>query len=230
MFFYLVALLKKWHTQEKELAVQQITKELEVANIRNRISSQLHDDIGSTLSGISMYSYMASTQLQQGNHTNVQATLQTIQQSASEVVNKMGDVVWSVKTGQDSLQLLFERLGQYGFDMCKAKNIDFKTSILISHFNIPAENRYQLYLFCKEAINNAVKYSDAGLLELTAKEEGNLLEVNIADNGKGFDSETVKRGNGLNNMLQRANELGADFKLLSKRGGGCLISLKVKIT
>jgi len=230
MFFYQVALLKKWHYQEKQLAVEKLQSQLEVEKLRNKISGELHDDIGSTLSGVSMYSYMASTQLHNGEHENLKTTLQTIQQSAGEVVNKLGDVVWSVKPGQDSLQLVFERLEQYGLDMCKAKHIDFKTSILISHFNLPAETRYQLYLFCKEAINNAVKYSEAGLLKLTAKEKGNLLEVSIADNGKGFDAESIKRGNGLNNMQQRANEMRADFTLQSKTDGGCLITLKVKIT
>ena len=96
--------------------------------------------------------------------------------------------------------------------------------------NLPAENCYQLYLFCKEAINNAVKYSEAGLVALTIKENDNLLDITICDDGKGFDAQTIKRGNGLNNMHKRANELGADFSIQSKTGEGCMVSLKLKIT
>jgi signal transduction histidine kinase len=114
--------------------------------------------------------------------------------------------------------------------MCTAKKIQFKTNILISHFNLPAENRYQLYLFCKEAINNAVKYSEATLLELTVKESNSQLEITLSDNGKGFDVDATKRGNGLNNMQKRADELGADFNIQSKPGSGSAISLKLKIT
>ncbi|MBC7509260.1 MAG: sensor histidine kinase [Ferruginibacter sp.] len=230
ILLFQLALLKRWNEQEKQLAVEKLQSQLEMEKIRNKISSELHDDIGSTLSGVSMYSYMANTQLQNGEHENLKTTLQTIQQSAGEVVNKLGDLVWSVKAGQHSLQLLFERLEQYGFEMCKAKNIQFKTNILISNFSLPSEKHYQLYLFCKEAINNAAKYSEASMLELIVKESNQLLEITLSDNGKGFDAESVKRGNGLDNMQKRATEMGADFNLQSKPDKGCLISLNVKIT
>ena len=68
------------------------------------------------------------------------------------------------------------------------------------------------------------------MLTLTVKENKRLLEFSIIDNGKGFDIDTIKRGNGLNNMQKRADELGAEFSLQSKAGKGCIISLKVKIT
>lgn len=230
ILFFNIAIFKKWNYQEKQLVLQQAEKKLAIEKVRNQISSQLHDDIGSTLSGVSMYSHLANSLLEKGDHGEAKKSLHIIQKSTNEMVEKLGDLVWSVNPKQDSLQLLFERLEQYGLDMCRAKHIDFKTSILISHFNLPAENRYQLYLFCKEAINNAVKYSDANLLELTVKENNQLLEITIGDNGKGFDFESVKRGNGLDNMQKRASELGADFNIHSKPGEGSLISLKVKIT
>jgi signal transduction histidine kinase len=230
IFFYLIAILKKWNFQEKQLAIQQIESQLAIEKVRNKISSQLHDDIGSTLSGVSMYSHLANDLLEKGEYGNAKKSLHIIQNSTDEMVEKLGDLVWSANPKQDSLQLLFERLQQYGFDMCKAKNIQFKSNTLIRNFDLPAENRYQLYLFIKEAINNAVKYSDAGLLQLTVKEISQHLELTISDDGKGFDADSVKRGNGLNNMQKRVDELGADFNIQSKPGAGCLISLKVKIT
>lgn len=230
ILLFQLTLLKRWTEQEKQLAVEKLQSQLEVERLRNKISGELHDDIGSTLSGVSMYSNIANEALQKGDNIEVKKSLSIIHQSTNQMVEKLGDLVWSTNSKQDSLQLVFERLEQYGFDLCSAKNIRFKTNILISRFNLPAENRYQLYLFCKEAINNAVKYSDAGLLELTVKESNQLLEITISDNGKGFDVESVKRGNGLDNMQKRANELGADFSMQSKPGDGCLISIKVKIT
>ncbi len=230
IFFYLIAILKKWNLQEKQLALQQIEKQLAIEKVRNKFSSQLHDDIGSTLSGVSIYSHLANDLLEKGEYSNAQKSLHIIQDSTDEMVEKLGDLVWSANPKQDSLKLVFERLQQYGFNMCKAKKIGFKTDITIGDFYLPAENRYQLYLFTKEAINNAVKYSDAGLLELTVKEINSLLEITIADDGNGFDVENIKRGNGLDNMQQRANELGGDFNIQSKPAAGCLISLKVKIT
>jgi signal transduction histidine kinase len=230
IFFYLIAILKKWNFQEKQLAVQQMESQLAIEKVRNKISSQLHDDIGSTLSGVSMYSHLANDLLEKGEYGNAKKSLHIIQNSTNEMVEKLGDLVWSANPRQDSLQMLFERLEQYGFDMCKAKGIGFKTDIVIENFDLPAENGYQLYLFIKEAINNAVKYSEASLLELNVKGNRDLLEITISDNGKGFDVASVKRGNGLDNMQKRADELGGDFDIQSKPGAGCLISLKVKIT
>jgi signal transduction histidine kinase len=230
ILFFNIAIFKKWNHQEKQLAVQQLESRFAIERVRNKISSQLHDDIGSTLSGVSMYTHLANDLLEKGEQNDAKKSLRIIQKSTDEMVEKLGDLVWSTSSKQDSLQLVFERLEQYGFDMCSAKNIQFKANILISNFNLPAENRYQLYLFCKEAINNAVKYSGANLLKLTVKESNQLLLVNISDDGKGFDFESIKRGNGLDNMQKRADELNADFNMQSKPGGGCLISLKVKIT
>ncbi len=232
MFFYQVALLKKWHYQEKQLAVQRLEKELAVEKVRNQISSQLHDDIGSTLSGVSMYSHLTNNQIEKGEHDKAKASLYIIQKSANEMADKLNDLVWSVNPNQDSLTMLMERMEQYGLDMCGAKNIKFKMDRPVATFmaDLPAQQRYQVYLFVKEAINNSVKYGDASLLQLTVKEDKQSLEITINDNGKGFDLDTTKRGNGLNNMQKRADELGADFTIRSNLKAGTLISLKVKIT
>lgn len=229
MFFYQVALLKKWHFQEKQLAVEKLQSQLAVEKLRNKISGELHDDIGSTLSGVSMYSDIANEALQKGDNIEVKKSLSVIQQSTNQMVEKLGDLVWSTNSKQDSLPLVFERLQQYGFDMCKAKDILFKTNILIRDFDLPGENRFQLYLFCKEAINNTVKYSEASLLELIVKEKNTLLEITISDNGKGFDADAIKRGNGLDNMKKRAQELEADFDIQSTPGNGTKISVKLKM-
>jgi signal transduction histidine kinase len=91
-------------------------------------------------------------------------------------------------------------------------------------------SRRNIYLFCKEAINNAVKYSNATLLELTIKERDGRLEFSVSDNGKGFDAVMVRRGNGLENMQKRADEIGAKLVLQSKENEGASVSLQCKIT
>jgi signal transduction histidine kinase len=96
--------------------------------------------------------------------------------------------------------------------------------------HLPVENRRNIYLFCKEAINNAVKYSNATLLELTVKETNNNLEFSVSDNGKGFDAVLVRRGNGLENMQKRADEIGAKLVLQSKENEGASVSLQFNIT
>jgi signal transduction histidine kinase len=228
IFFYLIAILKKWNYQEKQLAVQQIESQLAIEKVRNKISSQLHDDIGSTLSGVSMYSYMAISQLQVGEHGNLKTTLQTIQQSAGEVVNKLGDLVWSVKPGHDSMEVLVEKAVHYAREMCRAKSIDFTASMpALNNTNLNQEKRYHIYLCIKEAINNAVKYSNATLLKLDVKKQNTAIEISLTDNGDGFEVEQVTRGNGLNNMQQRAMEMKFVFLVQSKPGSGTCVRIKV---
>jgi len=232
IMLFQLALLKRWNEQERQLAIEKIQSQLEVEKLRNKISSQLHDDIGSTLSGVSMYSHLTNNQMERGEHDQAKVSLNIIQQSANAMVEKLNDLVWSVNPEHDSLPMMLERLQQYGLDMCSAKNMQFKmeTTVKNSIVDLPSEQLYHLYLFIKEAINNAAKYSEANLLRLTLEEKKSLLEISIIDNGKGFDIASIKRGNGLTNMQKRADELGAVFSIQSKAGEGCLIALKVKIT
>jgi len=131
IMLFQLALLKRWNEQEKQLAIEKILSQLEVEKLRNKISSQLHDDIGSTLSGVSMYSHLTNKQMERGEHEKAKVSLHIIQQSANEMSEKLNDLVWSVNPSQDSLPMMLERLQQYGLDMCSAKNMQFKMDTLI---------------------------------------------------------------------------------------------------
>ena len=232
MIFYLAAILKKWHFQEKQLAVEKLQSQLAVEKMRNKISSELHDDFGSTLSGINMYTYMINDLLHSGKYEQVKQSVDIIQKSADEMSHYLSDLVWSISPGQDALQKLIERLEEYATIMAAAKNIQIRISIPDSTGNIhlPVETRRNIYLFCKEAINNAVKYSGGSLLELAVKEVDGKLEFSVSDNGKGFDAVMVRKGNGLENMQKRADEVGAKLVLSSKENEGTALSLVCKIT
>ena len=211
---------------------KQLQNQQALINERFRISSELHDEVGATLSGISMYSHLTKEQMKLAQTAEVEKSLNIMQQNAGEMVNKLNDIVWLINPGQDTLQKLVQRLEEYAGDMSAIKNMQVKITVpeIFSTHSLPVESRRNIYLFCKEAINNAVKYSEGSLLELTVKENKQLLEIIISDNGKGFDTDSVKRGNGLDNMQKRATELGAAFNLQSKPGEGCSITLQVKIT
>ena len=155
-----------------------------------------------------------------------------MQQSAGEMVNKLNDIVWLINPDQDSLQKLVQRLEEYATDMAMIKNMQVKVNVPahVTEHSLPMESRRNIYLFCKEAINNSVKYSNGTLLELTIKESNNHLEFSVSDDGKGFDAVMVRRGNGLENMQKRADEIGAQLTLQSKKNEGCLVSMQLKIT
>lgn len=216
------------YTRKKRIQNQQ-----EVLNERLRISRELHDEVGSTLSGIAMYSHLTKEQIKGSKTQEVEKSLNNIQQSAGDMVNKLSDIVWLVNPEKDSLQKLIERLEQYTEDMASIKGMEVKVSVTpgIANINLTVEKRRNIYLFCKEAINNAVKYSDANIIGLSMKESGNkVIEIAVIDNGHGFTRSTVKNGNGLVNMEQRAKEMGAVYLLDTSPGNGTKVSLTLKIT
>ena len=117
-------------------------------------------------------------------------------------------------------------------DMCLAGNIQPEINLNEATAGIkpPLEARKNIYLICKEAINNAVKYSGASFLCLSIYMEEKTLKIVIADNGTGFDSQTIKKGNGLENIEQRAAEMNAGLSIVTTPGSGCIITITTKIT
>ncbi|MBL0357274.1 MAG: hypothetical protein IPP72_10485 [Chitinophagaceae bacterium] len=198
---------------------------------RLRISQELHDEVGATLSGIAMYSHLAKEQVKNPQVGAIENSLSIIQSNAGEMVNKLNDIVWLINPGQDSLQQLLQRLEDYVIQIAAVKNIRVKSNINGHHSAniLPAETRRNIYLLFKEAINNAVKYSNATLLELYIKEQDSNIEISLKDDGDGFDMESVSRGNGLNNMQQRATDIKAGWIIESAKGKGTSISLTIKI-
>jgi signal transduction histidine kinase len=231
-FLYFIALIGKWIDTEKSVALLALERELAVEKERNRIKKDLHDELGASLSGISMYSHLAKEQLRSNHSAEIERSLNIMQHSSAQMIDKLNDIVWLVNPEQDSLQNLVIRLEEYATDMAAVKNMQVKIILpeKMADIILPVESRRNIYLFCKEAINNAVKYSNATLLELTVKEVDGKLEFSVSDNGKGFDAEMVRRGNGLENMQKRADEIGARLVLQSKENKGTAVYLQCKIT
>jgi signal transduction histidine kinase len=218
------------HAKHKaELELQSLQA---VLNERLRISSELHDEVGATLSGIAMYSHLTIEQMKTGQTTEIEKSLNVMQQSSAQMVDKLNDIVWLINPEQDNLQKLVEKLEEYARDMAAIKSMQVKITVpvKIAELSVTVDRRRNIYLFCKEAINNAVKYSNATYLELTIKEVTGKLEFSVSDNGKGFDAVLVRRGNGLDNMQKRADEIGAKLVLQSKENEGASVSLQCKIS
>jgi len=232
LIFLINRVLSALKRKQQEITEAKFMGEQKLLKERLRVSQQLHDDIGSTLSGVSMYSYMANNLMEQGQHQKASESLQVIQRSANEMVDKLNDLVWSVNPNEGSLQQILERLQQYGMEMCETKNIRFSLHLKesLAQFALTEEQRFELYLILKEAINNAVKYSHATSLDIGLEQAGNELLVRVQDNGQGFDIISIRQGNGLGNMKRRAEKMGAFFSLESEPGKGTILSLRLKIT
>ncbi|MES2646686.1 MAG: 7TM diverse intracellular signaling domain-containing protein [Bacteroidota bacterium] len=231
LIFLLHRILKLLEFRNREILSVRLQGQQDLMKERLRVSKDLHDEVGATLSGIAMYSHLTKEQIKIGNALEVTQSLNIMQQSAGEMVDKLNDIVWLVNPTHDSMQELIQRLEEYATDMAHARNMQVKLSVPpgLIEYKMPVESRRSIYLFCKEAINNAVKYSEGTLLELIIIKSGGLMQFNVTDNGKGFDPATVQRGNGLENMQRRADDIGAKLQMNSVRDKGCSVSLQVKI-
>ncbi|MES2653492.1 MAG: histidine kinase [Bacteroidota bacterium] len=204
---------------------------LHLANLRSKISQDLHDEVGATLSGIAMYSYITKTQLAQQAYTDVNHSLDRIKDNAAEMVDKLNDIVWAVNPVQDHLDALLARLKEFALQIASVKDIrlEFIVPEEIKVLKLAMDYRKNIYLICKEAINNAVKYSEASLLQVKIEFINKNITIVIEDNGNGFIPSAVSKGNGLINMASRTKEINAKLIIDSENGNGTKISLICKL-
>ena len=195
--------------------------------IRDRIATDLHDDMGSTLSSIRIFSDVAKKQIEEKPET-VQL-LDRISNNATSLSENMQDIIWTIRSDNDTLEDLVSRMREFGLRVCDAKHIRFNTIVSQSFkaSKLSLEQRRNLYLIFREALNNAVKYAESTQIDLVLNLKSRYLKMELTDNGKGFDVEKIKRGNGLNNLETRAKEIGGQLTIKSEPGKGTCINLMV---
>ena len=204
-----------------------LRKALELERLRTRIATDLHDDIGATLSSISLYSEVIKNQLKDKN-PQLENVLDKMGENSREMVTSMSDIVWAINPGNDDGEKLIKRMENYCTDMCAVKSIllQYKADEKLNQVLLPLEHRKNIYLIFKEAINNAVKYSGATTIWVNIEILNRKLLLTIKDDGKGFDAATVVKGNGLKNMHFRTAEINGTITIDSVEGGGTTVSLQ----
>jgi signal transduction histidine kinase len=195
-----------------------------------QISRDLHDEIGSSLSGINMLSQLAQQQLQEQNTEAANHLLFKINTYTNEVIDKVSDMAWLLKPNEESLYILLEKIKTYGFTTAGSKNIRLQFTELPEAFGkeLSIGQRKAIYLISKEAINNAVKYADCKNIDYKISLSGNKIILYIEDDGKGFAISESVQGNGLKNMQARAKEINAVFSIQSIPGKGTTLELTVE--
>ncbi|WP_165813933.1 tetratricopeptide repeat-containing sensor histidine kinase [Terrimonas sp.] len=198
-----------------------IKRRLNEQLLRNQIAGDLHDDIGSALSVIDISSRIALAKSEEPAVVTEQ--LQKIKQYTAHTMESMSDIVWSVNPDNDNLESVMTRVREFAAEVCEPLHIQMEISREeeLDSVLLNANKRKHVLLLCKEIINNAVKYSGCTLLQVNCKvADSNMIQITISDNGSGFNPETVKKGNGLNNMRTRAAALGGSLTLNSILGQG----------
>jgi two-component sensor histidine kinase len=203
-----------------------LQKALEMEKLRTRIATDLHDDIGATLSSISMYSDVVKHEIKE-KMPHLEPVLNKMGENSRDMVNSMADIVWAINPGNDEGSKLVQRMENHARDICAAKSIrlQFEAGEKIRSIQLPLEHRKNIYLIFKEALNNALKYAGAATISIGIDITGTKIQLLVQDDGKGFDPATVKNGNGLKNLYARAAEIGGEIKITAAENKGTTITL-----
>ncbi|MBS1660176.1 MAG: histidine kinase [Bacteroidetes bacterium] len=206
--------------------------------IRNRIALDLHDNIGATLSSISIYSQVARVYQDQHDGRQLRDVLDRIDKTAGEAINEMSDMVWAINPKNDHILSIIARMKTYAEPLCVAKSVtfEFNDNARVEKLNLEMIQRKNLYLIFKEVVNNALKYSGCTHIEVELVLENFIFRMRIKDNGKGFDIKALRdgkikslSGNGLFNIERRANEMKADLTVDSQPGVGTTVELSLRV-
>ena len=215
---------------------RKLQNQQEMLNERLRISRELHDDIGSTLGSISIYSEVAKNRSEKNE--NADEAISKIGVASRELIEKMSDIVWSINPNNESFEQLQNRMQAFAALMLTPRDIqnDFIVDEQVKSIQLTTEERKNIFLIFKEAIHNLVKYAACGKVEIKLSAPDNQFEMIIRDDGKGFDAlsfgegrSQVYNGNGLKNMKVRADDIRAALNIQSQINTGTTIQLVVNI-
>jgi ligand-binding sensor domain-containing protein len=198
-----------------------LRRALEMERVRTRIAADLHDDVGSGLSQISILSGVASAQLRDGDAPAGQA-LGQIASTAEELVDSMGDIVWAMDPGHDRLGDLVHRMRRFATEVFGARDIElgWKAEGIDEARPIGPDFRRHAYLLFKECVSNAARHSGCRRVEVEIQAGTDLFLLRVRDDGKGFDAASAREGHGLKTMSQRARDLGGRAEIVSTPGQG----------
>jgi two-component system, NarL family, sensor histidine kinase UhpB len=199
---------------------------LKLQTLRNKLAADLHDDLGSTLSSISILAQMARQRPAASGDM-----LRNIEESSRSMVDAVSDLIWTVNPENDEFEHILLRMRSFAGELLGATQteFDFSTDEETARLKLPMDVRRNLYLIFKEATNNMVKYAHAQKAQFSIRGTKNYLTMLIQDDGRGFDTKKAEQGNGLGNMRMRAEEIGARFKLESGPGTGTSIELQLSV-
>lgn len=222
------------HMQTKELDLEMKAMEdrVKVLNLeRNRIASDLHDDIGASLSSIRIYTE-AMLMRADKNVTEELRLIQRIKDTTAGVMERMGDIVWSISPHNDSAEQMVLRMKTFASEALGSLGVAPNYEIIgdMNGFHPPMLARKNIYLIFKEAINNIAKYSNAKQVTVRIIATHDAFDMEITDNGQGFDTESTTQGNGVRNMTERAQAIGGKLTVSSSPTVGTSVVLHYPIT
>lgn len=212
----------------QKLAMLELQHSLE--KDRARIARDIHDDLGSTLTQITLLSELTQRESSQPGKVTLHAA--QISQTARELVQAMDEIVWAINPRNDNLPRLAGYILQYAEKLFSGTPLRcrFDSPDDLPEQNLTAETRHHLFLIVKEALNNVARHANATEVWLRLKVGDGELQISVEDNGRGFGAESIRQfSNGLDNMKKRMEEIGGVFEMTSLPEAGTTIRLRLPL-
>ncbi|MDJ0841165.1 MAG: two-component regulator propeller domain-containing protein [Acidobacteriota bacterium] len=207
----LAVLLWSWHRLR-------VSKLVEIERIRVRIASDLHDEVGSALTKISLLSELLREGLEPDRKAHL---LERIGRLGRDAVTAMGDLVWSVDARNDTVGSMIDRMRDFAADTFAREGVEveFELHGLRETRRLPADLRKNLYLVFKEALTNVAKYAGASRVRVRLESSKRDFLLAISDNGRGLGKKLHRSGHGIRNMKMRARDLGGELQVIDTGSG-----------
>jgi ligand-binding sensor domain-containing protein/signal transduction histidine kinase len=202
---------------------------LELERVRTRIATDLHDDVGSSLTQIAIMSEVAR---RQGADERVAEPLGQIANLSRELVDSMSDIVWAINPKRDHLGDLAQRMRRFASDVLSTNGVELKFQAPGERADavLQADLRREVFLVFKESINNVARHSHCKRVNVLLSLQERQLVMRVCDDGRGFERQSGDgQGHGLASMRERARRLRGTFRADSEPGGGTVLTLTVPL-
>ena len=232
----MIAIIKKWYYQQKELSLQRLEAALMVEKMNNqlnsersRIAADMHDDMGA---GLSRMRYLSAAMQYETNDEAMKKELEKLINNSDELVGNMNEIIWTLNNRDETLADALFYIRSQCAEMVSNANIEFACIIQeeIPALTLNSKQARNIYLLAKEAVNNAIKHADAKSIAVNFS-INHALHITVKDDGKGFDQTTVrKEGNGLLNYKKRVETLAGTYNITTSPGIGTEIIFTIPLS
>ncbi len=205
-----------------------IHRRRQMERLRLQIARDLHDEVGSNLGSISLYSQLAEEKT--GQRSAAADEFKEINRTVQQTVQSLRDVIWFTNPKFDTLRGMLQQMEDTANRMLAGKSLSFDTDCSSPDRILSLNFRRQVFLIFREILHNILKHSQADQVEITISLQRNNLILRVADSGVGFESGKETKGYGLNNIQTRAEELGGRIEVHPQPGQGTVIKLEVPVT
>lgn len=208
-------------------------KQTEQEKIRKQTAEDFHDELGNKLTRIALLAEILDKKGDSINMTERADIISQIRENVSGLYSGTKEVIWSLTPGSNRLLDLVKHIREFGNELFNSTNINFICMVNEDAFKgvqLPIEYSRNLSMIAKEALHNILRHSGCteAAVSCEIKQEGDVQFV-FSDNGKGYDASQVRKGNGMANILQRANRINAEFFIESVIEKGTILTLRFKI-